>query len=179
MKRLAHKNEQLLSAFSMVPGIFLALYWANTTKEWKVVMSAYTYIIACIGSIAYHTYNAYNEGYNPKMLRLDITSQQLMVYVSTVLSPVGACGTVLILPLTVLLGLIDLKHINGYYLAIIAHAVAILTTTYVLNGRLAIQWLIAFAIYAVKDRDEEYYTVCQSLWHVLCHVNMNTLWHLY
>ena len=178
MLRLPHKAEQLLAAASMIPGILLALYWARKTKDTipRIAIVAFTYIVTCIGSIVYHSFCAYNPGYHPRWLRLDITCQQLTVYSTAILSPLGISGALLILPLALIIRLADFAHVPSSYVALAAHALSILAMSSVVNMRTATQWFFAFAVYGMKDVIPNSYTIAQTLWHVLCHFNIMASW---
>lgn len=172
------RDEQLWSAASMVPGIALAAYWAWATKNTKIVISACMYIVLCFGSIAYHTHCAYNtdSSEHPRWLRLDITTQQLFIYGTAVLSSLGVYGATLVLPLAVLIGLTSLKEVSGYSVAIIAHAIGILAVSGAQRFYLGFQWFVAFCIFAMKDAHEGYYVVYQTIWHLMCHINVHSIW---
>ena len=179
MKHLSRKHTQLLSAASMMPGILMAVYWIvrpPVKEPIKIVLSAYLYILLCIGSIAYHTHCAHHDTDNPRWLRLDITSQQIFIYITAILSPLGYSGGILVLPLAVITWLSNLSVISEYYAAIIAHAIAILAVSGIQKIFFGLQWSFAFLMYALKDYNPGYYIIFQTLWHVLCHVNVRSIW---
>lgn len=176
MFRLPHKEEQLLSAASMIPGIFLAVYWAYTTKHSVIAVSALMYIVTCFGAMAYHTHCAYNPGYNPKWLRMDLTYQQLSLYTTAVLSPLGLSGAMLMLPIAIIIAMLNLSHIPSSYMALTALAIGILIVSSSFSIGIVLQWLVAFAMYSMKDYFPDSYTISQTLWHILGHVNVVSGW---
>jgi hypothetical protein len=175
--RLPHREEQLSSALSMVPGIFMALYWRYISSKTKAVkVLTYLYIVACIGSIIYHTHSAYNPGYNPKWLRLDISCQQLVIYSGAVLSPLKASGALLVLPMAVLTGICDLSHMPSCYIVYFAHALTILSLAFTFSFRLGLQCLLAIFTFSMKDVFPQGYTLFQNIWHILGHINVASIW---
>lgn len=175
MWRLPHKEEQLSSALSMVPGILLALYWSRRYRGTPIYNMAYTYILTCLGSIVYHVHSAYHVGYHPRWLRFDIFCQQLSGLCCTYYT-IGARGILVILPLLVVITLLDFSHVPSSYAALAAHALSVFTVSLIGSVRGALQWLIAFFTYGMKDVFPNGYTIIQNLWHVLCHMNMAKSW---
>jgi hypothetical protein len=175
--RLPHYEEQILAAASMIPGILLAVWWSKLQScPPNVAIACDTYIVGCIGSIVYHTHSAYNPGYHPRMLRMDISGQQLAVYSAAVLSPLGIRGALLVAPLAVYIGLADFAHIPSSYMALAAHALSILAISICGNVYTSLKWLGAFCVYASKDLIENSYTIAQCLWHILVHFNTASYW---
>lgn len=174
--RLPHKQEQQISAISMIPGILLAIMYKPKGNAKVLRYIAYSYIITCIGSIIYHTYCANHPGYHPKWLRLDITCQQISLYLATLICPLGIRGVLLLLPFATLIGLCDLADYQMCDVALIGHACSILVLSVFGSIRTTLQWMVSFATYAMKHVYPESYTISQTLWHVLCHINIYTSW---
>ena len=173
-----HKTEQTVSAISMIPGILLSMHWIKQTSNPIIIAIAYAYIMACVGSFAYHMYCAANPGYNPAWLRLDITCQQLVIYMGACLTG-GYSGAFLMAPFASLIALADFRDIPSSYLALATHAISILVVSATTNMRLVLQWAAAFFVYSLKEIIPNSYMYSQTLWHIMCHYNIATSWASY
>ena len=162
----------------MIPGILLALYVSSTTTNTHVAILAYIYIVTCVGSIVYHTYYAY-YGFDSRMFRLDIVGQQALLYTGVLLSPLGLTGACMMLPVACIVTMCDFSKDVTFTYGTLVHALSVIVCTMFVSLQSAFQWLFAFMVYSCKHIWPESYTISQTTWHILCHINMASMLHVW
>jgi len=166
-------NPELISVLSMIPGIPLIYYESRNVIH---KLPCYCYIVIIFGSILYHSYLALNlNKYQPLLLKIDLLCQQFLVYVLVLLSPHKIEITLLLFPFSLLsLVLCDFTKHEEQFIGLYAHALIFLVTSYILDYKITIIWIIAMYIFYKKDI---YPRISAALWHTFNHICMYLTWH--
>uniref|UniRef100_A0A6C0KVC2 Uncharacterized protein n=1 Tax=viral metagenome TaxID=1070528 RepID=A0A6C0KVC2_9ZZZZ len=171
LKRDRERVLELYAALSMLPGLFLSLYTGLYSNHWQIKIAGYLYCIPCITAMLYH-YNKYNFSlkYCPKWLRIDITAQQIGVYIPFLLTPNAIPGIITASPFILLSWLCDPGIIKESYLLGWVHIATIIIMGLFItpkSGLFGIASLLAF------HAPTQYY---KSLWHITGSCGMFYAW---
>ena len=159
---------QTLNALSMlIPGISLSLWWIFTS-ELYIQLVAIPYIFVCICSYIHHSYSAKYDTFNPKTLRLDITSQQLLAYAALLVVPYNSITVMLMSMLTAVISIGDLGNDKEINVVLIANALTLILVGFHYSFRCGIYWALSLSLLYLPTK----YTMV--LWHFACHISIHT-----
>ena len=160
---MGFKIQEVFNSLSMVPGVIMSLFLMRR-RPLALCVPMIGYIITCSSSILFHGKAVYREG-NPKLLRLDLVSQNIGLILGSIYSPlINYPGRII--------KMVYVATISGFYAnldndidqnyAFMANAINILIANS-FNNRLMIQWMVSFIIFKIPKK----YT--HSCWHIMCH----------
>jgi hypothetical protein len=162
---------ETLNALSMlIPGMLLSIWWTYTTKHIEYIpIATITYTISSICSYLYHCKNR-DFGYHAKYLRLDILGQQIVMFMSVIMSPYSISGLLVLTPLITIVYCADFTNTVETDFALYVHALCILIIAYYGSPYSSLMWLGAFYIYSI---DSKY---AKIFWHFACHLAIHRTW---
>jgi hypothetical protein len=160
---MTFKIQEFFNSISMIPGVIMSLLFMRH-RPLVLCVPMIGYIITCSSSILFHGKAVYHAG-NPKLLRLDLISQNIGLIIGSIYSPIiNYPGRII--------KIIYVATISGYYanleneneqnFAFMANAINILIANS-FNKWLMIQWVASFIIFKIPKK----YT--HACWHILCH----------
>lgn len=156
--------KQQLAALTMIPGIFMSIYYIIYSQLTAVKVAAACYIIICMGSITYHTKCAHDLCVSKSYLRFDIFCQQIGLYIPFAY----AYGIRFLL---ILAPLITMIFISKQRIATIIHFSILLTIgLFYISRKVFVIAVIALATFFIPS----IYNL--SIWHILAHIAMKTVW---